>query len=112
MASLKLDQSPYKDLKTSRGLNYHYYHIAPKDRSKPYLLFLHGFPSTSRDWKLLIEFFQPQGYGIIAPDLLGYAGTDKPTDANAFRLKLMAGDVIDIVNAEKAEHVIVISHDW
>ena len=112
MSSLILDQSSYKDRKTSRGLNYHYYFVSPEAPTKPYLLFLHGFPSSSREWKALVDYFQPQGYGIIAPDLLGYGGTDKPTDANAFRMKFMVGDIIDIVDAEKAEHVIVISHDW
>jgi len=112
MVSFILDQSSYKDVKTSRGLNYHYYCAAPKDEAKPYLLFLHGFPSTSRDWKRQIDFFQPQGYGIIAPDLLGYAGTDKPKDADAYRMKHMVADVIDILNAEKVERVIAIAHDW
>lgn len=109
---MSLDAALYKDLKTSRGFNYHYYITAPKDVAKPSLLFLHGFPSTSRDWKLIIDFFQPQGYGIIAPDLLGYGGTSKPTDVDAFRMKHMVGDIMEILDAEKVERVVVISHDW
>lgn len=108
---MALDPESYKDLKTSRAFNYHYYIAGPKE-GKPALLFLHGFPSTSRDWKPLIDFFQPQGYGIIAPDLLGYGGTDKPVEVEVFRLKLMVEDIIEILDAEKVERVIVIGHDW
>lgn len=108
---MSLDLKLYKDLKTSRGFNYHYYSTTPKG-GKPTLLFLHGYPSNSRDWKPLIDFFQPQGYGIIAPDLLGYGGTDKPLETDAFRMKFMVGDIIEILDAEKTERALVIGHDW
>ena len=108
---MALDPKSYKDLKTSRAFNYHYYITGPKE-GKPTLLFLHGFPSTSCGWKQLIDFFQPQGYGIIAPDLLGYGGTDRPVEIEVFRLRLMVDDIIEILDAEKVERVIVIGHDW
>lgn len=109
---MALDPQLYKNFRTSRGFNYNYYHAASTDGSKPTLLFLHGFPSSSRDWKPLIDFFQPQGYRIIAPDLLGYGGTDKPIDTDAFRMKFMTADIIEVLDAEKAENVVAIGHDW
>ena len=108
---MALDPKSYKDLKTSRAFNYHYYISGPKE-GKPTLLFLHGFPSTSRDWKPLIDFFQPQGYGILAPDLLGYGGTDKPLETDAFRMRFMVEDIVEILDAEKTGRALVIAHDW
>ncbi|TRM64517.1 Alpha/Beta hydrolase protein [Schizophyllum amplum] len=96
---------------TSRGLRYSYRYAAPQ-AGKPTLLLLHGFPSTSYDWRHQITFFAAKGYGIIAPDMLGYGGTDKPADPLAYRGSLMARDLVDILDAEEAERVIAIGHDW
>lgn len=74
-----MDPAFYKDVKTSRGFNYHYYH-APAKGDNLTVLFVHGFPNTSRDWRLIAPLFQEQGYGVVVSDMLGYGGTDKPTD--------------------------------
>ncbi|TFY76596.1 hypothetical protein EWM64_g7418 [Hericium alpestre] len=65
---------------TTRGLTYAY-HTALAAPGKPTLLFLHGFPSSSWDWTHQVAHFAPKGYGLVVPDMLGYGGTDKPTDA-------------------------------
>ncbi|EJD34800.1 Nrap-domain-containing protein [Auricularia subglabra TFB-10046 SS5] len=51
-------------------------------------------------------------YGIIAPDLLGYGGTDKPANAVSYKMRLMAQDIVDIMDRENATRVIAIAHDW
>ena len=106
-----MDASHYKDLKTSRSVNYHYF-ASPAQAGKPTLLFVHGFPSTSYDWRKQVAHFQPRGYGIVVPDLLGYGGTDKPADTGAYRASLMTKDIIEILDAEGLERVIAIGHDW
>ena len=90
---------------------YSYVCIKPKDE-KPWILFLHGFPSSSYDWRHQIAFFSNLGYGILAPDLLGYGGTDKPIDVGAYRLKKMSEEVIGIVDAEGVDKVVGVGHDW
>ena len=106
-----MDASKYKDLVVRRGHTYHYY-TTPAAPGKPTLLFIHGFPSSSFDWSRQVAYFEPKGYGLIVPDCLGYGGTSKPTDYHEFRWKLLADDLIDIVDAEKPEVVIGIAHDW
>ncbi|KZP02305.1 alpha/beta-hydrolase, partial [Athelia psychrophila] len=73
----RMDSALYKDLTVSRGINYHYY-FSPARDSNPTILFLHGFPSTSYDWRHEAAFFTARGFGVIVPDLLGYGGTAKP----------------------------------
>jgi pimeloyl-ACP methyl ester carboxylesterase len=106
-----MDASSYKDITTARGLNYHYYYAAPLD-AKPTLLFLHGYPSTSYDWRKQIAFFKQEGYGLIVPDMLGYGGTAKPIDVAAYKPSLMCADLIDILDAEKVGQAIAVGHDW
>jgi pimeloyl-ACP methyl ester carboxylesterase len=83
------------------------------DATKPTLLFLHGFPSSSYDWRHQVAYFQHRGHGIIVPDLLGYGGSDKPTDAALYAKTLLAKDVIDVLDAVHVDgRVIAIGHDW
>lgn len=94
----------------SDGSTYRYLRIRAKE-GKPYLLFIHGWPSSSYDWRYQIEYFRSKGYGLIVPDLLGYGGTTKPADAVAYRTKRVAENVIEILNCEGIKTVYGISHD-
>ncbi|KAJ7212991.1 alpha/beta-hydrolase [Mycena pura] len=76
------------------------------------LFFSHGFPSASFLWRKQVAFFQPQGYGIIVPDHLGYGGTDKPTDPKLYVGRGLAEDMADILDAEGVTQVVAIGHDW
>ncbi|KAF7982641.1 hypothetical protein HWV62_27077 [Athelia sp. TMB] len=106
-----MDPNAYKNVAVSRGFNYHYF-ISPARAGKPTILFLHGFPSTSSDWRHQAIFFRDLGYGVIVPDLLGYGGTSKPLDPAEYNQSLITKDVIDILDAEKIDKVISVGHDW
>ncbi|KAI6040233.1 Alpha/Beta hydrolase protein [Pisolithus marmoratus] len=104
-------QDLYKKLKTARGYTYNY--LSVKGQAKrPTLLFMHGFPDTSHGWYHQINHFRTKGYGLVVPDMLGYGGTDKPTDPAAFAHTAIAQDIVDILNAEAVYSVYAISHDW
>ncbi|KAK0462988.1 alpha/beta-hydrolase [Desarmillaria tabescens] len=105
-----MDQSLYKDFTTSRGFVYHYL-FSTGDASKSVLLFIHGFPSTSYDWKHQVTFFEEKGYPLIVPDMLGYGGTSKPIDPIHYKHRLLAKDMIEILDAEKVHRTIVIGHN-
>ncbi|EIW62592.1 alpha/beta-hydrolase [Trametes versicolor FP-101664 SS1] len=106
-----MDAALYKDFKVSRGLTYHYFY-SPATAGYPTLLFVHGFPSSSFDWHRQVEHFRPKGYGILAADIIGAGGTSKPDDPDAFRLILIAADIVDLLDAEGLDKVIGIGHDW
>lgn len=93
------------------GTRYGYVKI-PAKSGKPTLLFLQGYPSAAYDWRHQIDHFSKAGYGLIAPDLLGYGDTDKPTDPRAYAMKTMARQVVEIFDEEKLEKVVGIAHDW
>ncbi|KAJ7021645.1 alpha/beta-hydrolase [Mycena alexandri] len=106
-----MERSRYKQVKTKRGFNYSYY-FSPPATSKPVLFFAHGFPGGSSFWRRQVAFFEPLGYGLLVPDLLGYGGTDKPTDPKLYVGSGHANDFLDIFEAEGLEQVIAIGHDW
>ncbi|CAL8579872.1 hypothetical protein XPA_005602 [Xanthoria parietina] len=97
--------------KLPSGVTYSYVHIAARD-SKPHALLLHGFPSSVYDWRHQIDFLADRGYGLIVPDLLGYGATDKPQEKEAYRLKKMCGELVEILDICGLETVVGVGHDW
>jgi pimeloyl-ACP methyl ester carboxylesterase len=56
----------------------HSIHVFPQPGEGPLLLLLHGFPSSSYDWRLLLEQELPAN--VLAFDFLGFGLSDKPRD--------------------------------
>jgi soluble epoxide hydrolase/lipid-phosphate phosphatase len=106
-----LDEKKYKHLEVKRGFTYRYY-ADVTDKTKPTLLFIHGFPSSSIDWHRQITFFASKGYGVICPDLLGAGESSKPVEIEAYNRNALAEDLIEILNHEGIPHAIGVGHDW
>jgi soluble epoxide hydrolase / lipid-phosphate phosphatase len=106
-----MDDLTHKNLETTRGFNYSYY-VKLSTTSKPNLLFAHGWPDSAHLWTAQIAHFLSLSYGCIAIDCLGYAGTSKPADPEAYNGEEMAGDVVEILDAEGLDKVILVGHDW
>lgn len=103
---------PHSTYTTSRALTYSYIHIPNQIPNTQYILFLHGFPSTSHDWRHQISFFAAKGYGILAPDLLGFGETSKPSELERYRAEGMAKDIVEIMAFEGVGVAVGVAHDW
>jgi pimeloyl-ACP methyl ester carboxylesterase len=87
----------------------HSIHVHSRDGEGPLLLLLHGFPSSSYDWRLLLEL--EAGRPALAFDFLGFGLSDKPTD-HAYTLSWQA----DLTEELVARHgggreVFICAHD-
>jgi len=101
-----------KKLTTTRGFTYTYCSHAASN-GLPTILLVHGWPDRASLWEDLINnHLKPAGYGIVAPDCLGYGATDKPTDANAYVSRDLSADIVQILDTEGLESVVVLGHDW
>ncbi|CAF1945478.1 unnamed protein product [Rotaria magnacalcarata] len=113
-------QQPCSILKTqnyrvTNDINYEYIHVKASDNSsnsKATFLFLHGFPSSLHCWRHQIEHFSKQGYGCIAPNLMGYGKTYSPLDKDEYKIKSMVDHIIALLDHLHLEKVFVIGHDW
>lgn len=110
MASVAFPQlAKSHTLSTSHTYSYAYH--APANVSLPTILFLHGFPSSCYDWRHQIHFFSQEGYGVLAPDLLGYGDTSKPTTLEDYKTRRMAAEVIELLDHEGINKVHAVAHD-
>jgi pimeloyl-ACP methyl ester carboxylesterase len=84
-------------------------HVFDRDGSGPLLLLLHGFPSSSYDWRLLLE--RQTDHAVLAPDFLGFGLSEKPRD-HAYTLHWQADMVEELVRRHGAgREVFFVAHD-
>jgi soluble epoxide hydrolase / lipid-phosphate phosphatase len=100
-----------KELKPSDGYKYVYSHVAATGENATVLL-IHGYPATRHDWANQIEDLSAAGYGVIAPDCLGYGDSDRPTEVRAYNLKQISNNLMEILDKEGLDKVVGVGHDW
>jgi pimeloyl-ACP methyl ester carboxylesterase len=84
-------------------------HVFERAGPGPLLLFLHGFPSSSYDWRLLLE--QAKEPAALAPDFLGFGLSEKPRDHD-YTLHGQADLVEELVRRGPGEGpVFIVAHD-
>ena len=83
-------------------------HLFERDGSGPLLVFLHGFPSSSYDWRLLLE--RQTEHAVLAPDFLGFGLSEKPRD-HSYTLHWQADMVEELVTRNGQGPVFLVAHD-
>jgi pimeloyl-ACP methyl ester carboxylesterase len=84
-------------------------HVFDRDGSGPLLLYLHGFPSSSYDWRLLLEL--ETEHAVLAPDFLGFGLSEKPRDHD-YTLHWQADMVEELVGHRDHDGpVFFVAHD-
>ncbi len=76
------------------------------------VVLLHGFPECAQSWRVVKRALAEQGYRVVAPDMRGYGGSDKPRGVDAYAVDRLAGDVAGLVKALGVERAHVVGHDW
>jgi pimeloyl-ACP methyl ester carboxylesterase len=74
----------------------------------PTLLFLHGFPSSSYDWRRLLEL-RPEA-AALAFDFLGFGLSEKPRD-HVYTLAWQADATEELVRRTGSPPVFLVAHD-
>lgn len=92
-------------------LTMHYLAAGPQDA--PRVVLLHGFPDFCLSWRDVFPLLATD-HRVIAPDMRGYAGTDKPADG--YDLPTLAGDIVALIDAtatpDSPNPVHLVGHDW
>jgi pimeloyl-ACP methyl ester carboxylesterase len=84
-------------------------HVFERSGSGPPVLLLHGFPSSSFDWRALLDAEGERA--VLAPDFLGFGLSEKPRD-HTYTLAWQADLVEELVRRRLAgTPVFVAAHD-
>jgi pimeloyl-ACP methyl ester carboxylesterase len=86
------------------GVNLHYI-VAGEG---PVVLCMHGWPQNHREFLPVIRKLADK-YRFIAPDLKGYADSDKPF--SGYEPKTIAQDMLELLAVERVDRCHILSHD-
>ena len=75
------------------------------------IIFLHGFPEFSYEWRKQLEHFS-KTHLAIAPDLRGYNLSSKPEGVDQYTVAALAQDVRDLCDHLHLKKIVLVGHDW
>ncbi|MGL1889600.1 MAG: alpha/beta fold hydrolase [Reichenbachiella sp.] len=92
------------------GFNMSYREIG--NASDPVILLLHGEPSYSLIYRNIAPTLAKKGYRVIAPDLIGFGNSDKPTDAAAYTYSNHTKWLQEFIKKTGSTDIRLYAHDW
>jgi pimeloyl-ACP methyl ester carboxylesterase len=79
----------------------------------PLVVLLHGFPEFRISWKRQLPALAAAGFRAVAPDLRGYGESPKPRDIDSYRMSLIVGDVVELIESlNGGKPCVLVGHDW
>ncbi len=91
-------------------LRVHYLDEGPRD-ADPVLL-LHGEPSWSYLYRKMIPPLVAAGHRVIAPDLVGFGRSDKPTRREDYTYQRHVGWMQSVLDQLRLQHITLFCQDW
>ena len=91
-------------------LRIHYVDVGPEDGEV--LLCMHGQPTWSYLYKTMIPVFTRAGYRVIAPDLVGFGRSDKPTRREDYTYARHVHWMSGFVKAIDLRRATLVCQDW
>ena len=78
----------------------------------PVVVLLHGFPQQNVSWEQIIPLLTAKGYRCLAPNQRGYSPRARPPRRRDYRAKELVRDVLALIDADGADRVHLVGHDW
>ena len=78
----------------------------------PLIIMVHGCPESWFSWRRQIPIIAEAGYKVVAIDVRGYGGSDKPHAIEEYTLKKIGADIVGIIDFFEEDQAILIGHDW
>ena len=93
------------------GQRMHYIDEGPRDAAVT-VLCLHGNPTWSYLYRHMIPVFTRAGLRVVAPDLIGFGRSDKPSDEGWHQFDRHRQSLLNFVEALDLQRVMLVCQDW
>jgi haloalkane dehalogenase len=102
----------YSDVEDGEGhtVRMHYLDEGPKDGQV--ILAMHGQPVWSYLYRKMIPLLVAKGYRVIAPDLIGFGRSDKPSKPDDYSYARHVGWATSLVTQLDLQNVTLFGQDW
>lgn len=78
----------------------------------PLVILVHGWPELWYSWRHQMLPLAEAGYRVVAPDVRGYGGSDKPHAVEAYDMLSLTADMVGLIDALGEDRAVLIGHDW
>ena len=78
----------------------------------PLVIMVHGCPESWFSWRRQIPVIAEAGYKVVAIDVRGYGGSDKPHAIEEYTIKKISDDLIGVIDFFGEDQAILFGHDW
>ena len=92
----------------TNGIRMHY----AEQGTGPLVVLCHGFPESWYSWRHQLPALAEAGFHVVAPDMRGYGGTDRPAEIDQYTLLHLTGDIVGLLDALGAQSAVIVGHDW
>lgn len=92
------------------SLRVHYLDEGPADAAP--VLLMHGEPSWSYLYRHMIPLFAAKGHRVIAPDLIGFGKSDKPTERYDYTYQRHVDWMGSVVGQLDLRGITLVCQDW
>lgn len=92
------------------GLRIHY--IDEGRNESETVLMLHGEPSWSYLYRKMIPILSSAGYRVVAPDLVGFGKSDKPTDQGDYSYQRHVDWMTGLIKTLDLNNITLVCQDW
>ena len=94
----------------SGGLRMHHLDEGPRDA--PVVLLLHGEPSWSYLYRKMIPALTAAGLRAVAPDLIGFGRSDKPSPRTEYTYARHVGWLVELIEQLDLSDITLFCQDW
>jgi haloalkane dehalogenase len=95
-------------IEVEEGMKMHYV----DEGSGPVVLLLHGEPSWSYLYRKMIPVLVDNGFRVLAPDLIGFGKSDKPTEQSDYTYENHLRWLKQLVLGLELDHINLFCQDW
>ena len=92
------------------GIRIHHVEAGPADG--PLVLLMHGQPTWSFLYRRMIPVLVERGMRVMAPDLVGYGRSDKPTEREDYTYQRQVDWLGGWLRSNGVEHATLVGQDW
>ncbi|MCG8671046.1 MAG: haloalkane dehalogenase [Pseudomonadales bacterium] len=92
------------------GLRMHYVDEGPKEADP--VLMMHGEPSWSYLYRHMIPICAAAGHRVIAPDLIGFGKSDKPTQISDYSYQTHMNWMTAFIEQLDLKNITLVCQDW
>ncbi|KAI6247220.1 Bifunctional epoxide hydrolase 2 [Erysiphe necator] len=94
------------------GKTYEYLLAEPTGSITNTIFLIHGWPDLAFGWRYQIPCLLSLGFRIVAPNMMGYGGTDAPESPEFYTCKRACDDLSILVSHLGLNKIVIGGHDW